>query len=94
MKKKCLQQKGPFTHPGQKGRSLSTTRALSVHVPEMKGRDEEKKRRRDEEMKRRRDEEMKRRRDEETKRRRDEETTKTTKTIKGPEHNLLSCFIN
>jgi len=32
--KSGLQQKGPFTHPGQKGRSLSTTRGLSVHVPE------------------------------------------------------------
>src|SRR4029434_251814 len=28
-----LQQKGHFSHPGQKGRCLSTTRGLSVHVP-------------------------------------------------------------
>ena len=28
-----LQQKGHFSHPGQKGRSLSTSRGLSVHVP-------------------------------------------------------------
>jgi len=33
MKKKCLQQKGHFSHPGQKGWCLSTTRGLSVHVP-------------------------------------------------------------
>ena len=29
-----LQQKGHFSHPGQKGRCLSTTRGLSVHVPD------------------------------------------------------------
>jgi len=29
----CLEQKGHFTHPGQRGWCLSTTRALSVHVP-------------------------------------------------------------
>src|SRR4029434_8395020 len=28
-----LQQRGNFFHPGQKGRCLSTTRGLSVHVP-------------------------------------------------------------
>ena len=28
-----LQQKGHFSHPGQRGRCLSTTRGLSVHVP-------------------------------------------------------------
>jgi len=33
IKKICLQQKGHFTHPGQRGWCLSTTRALSVHVP-------------------------------------------------------------
>jgi len=34
MKKKSgLQQKGHFSHPGQMGWCLSTTRALSVHVP-------------------------------------------------------------
>jgi len=34
MKKKSgLQLKGHFSHPGQKGWCLSTTRALSVHVP-------------------------------------------------------------
>jgi len=35
MKTICLQPKGHFPHTGQKGRSLSTTRALSVHVPEL-----------------------------------------------------------
>jgi len=34
MKKEIgLQQKAHFSHPGQKGRSLSTTRGLSVQVP-------------------------------------------------------------
>ena len=33
-----LQQKGHFSHPGQKGRCLSTTRGLSVHVPEYRDR--------------------------------------------------------
>jgi len=28
-----LQQKGPFSHTGQKSRCLSTTRGLSVHAP-------------------------------------------------------------
>src|SRR4029434_4660004 len=32
-----LQQKGHFSHPGQKGRCLSTTRGLSVHVPGQEG---------------------------------------------------------
>jgi len=31
--KRGLQQKGHFSHPGQRGWCLSTTRALSVHVP-------------------------------------------------------------
>jgi len=31
--KSGLQQKGHFSHPGQMGWCLSTTRALSVHVP-------------------------------------------------------------
>jgi len=31
--KSGLQQKGHFSHPGQRGWCLSTTRALSVHVP-------------------------------------------------------------
>jgi len=31
--KSGLQQKGHFSHPGQKGWCLSTTRGLSVHVP-------------------------------------------------------------
>jgi len=29
----CLQKKGRFSHPGQKGRSLSPTRGLPEHVP-------------------------------------------------------------
>jgi len=36
MKKKSgPQQKGHFSHPGQKGWCLSTTRGLSVHMPEL-----------------------------------------------------------
>jgi len=32
--KMCLQKKGQFSHPGLKGRCLSTTRGLCVRVPE------------------------------------------------------------